>query len=145
MTSLPNTTDGGRGIVDVLIIDDNADIRSVLGRTLSRAGYNVLSCAEGNGALRLLAQRSFRLVITDIFMPDVDGYEVIKTVNASQPKPQVLAISGGTLSVAGVNLRVAKHLGCRVLAKPFDLPEFYSVVREMIGAPQSETDPVPVQ
>jgi CheY-like chemotaxis protein len=137
--------EAGPGTVDVLVIDDNPDVRSLLGRTLSRAGYNVLSCADGKGALGLLSRRFFRLVVTDIYMPGIDGYEVILKVNASQPKPQVLAISGGTLSVAGVNLRMAKNLGCeRVLAKPFDLPEFYTVVREMIGAPIAETDPVPI-
>jgi CheY-like chemotaxis protein len=133
------------GAADILIIDDNEDVRSLLGRTLTRAGYSVLNCADGHGALALLARTSFRLVVTDIYMPGMDGYEVIMKVNASLPKPKVLAISGGTLSVAGVNLKVAKHLGCeRVMAKPFDLPEFYTVVREMIGAPLAKTDPVPV-
>ncbi len=133
------------GTVDILLIDDSADVRSLLGRTLSRAGYSVLSCADGHGALGLLARKAFRLVVTDIYMPGMDGYEVIMKVKASKPRPQILAISGNTVSVAGDNLRVAKHLGCeRVLAKPFDLPEFYTVVRDMIGGPLAETDPVPL-
>jgi CheY-like chemotaxis protein len=135
----------GPGTGDVLVIDDNPEVRSLLGRTLTRAGYNVLTCTDGQEALKLLSRRSFRLVITDIFMPGIDGYEVIVKINASRPRPKVLAISGGTLSVAGISLRMAKNLGCqRVLAKPFDLPEFSSVVREMIGAPIVETDPVPI-
>src|SRR5579863_4942945 len=131
--------------IDVLLIDDSAEVRSLLERTLAHAGYSVRSCADGHGALRLLSQQSFRLVVTDIYMPGMDGYEVIMKVNAAEPRPLVLAISGGTMSVAGVNLRVAKNLGCeRVLAKPFDLPDFYAIVREMIGSPIAETDPVPV-
>lgn len=136
---------GGPDLVDVLIIDDNPDVRSLLERTLARAGYTFLTCADGVGALSLLSRKWFRLVVTDIYMPGVDGYEVIMKVNASQPKPHVLAISGGTTSDAGTNLRVAKHLGCeRVLAKPFELHEFYAVVREMIGSPSVKPDPVPV-
>jgi CheY-like chemotaxis protein len=131
--------------IDVLLIDDSAEVRSLLERTLAHAGYSVRSCADGHGALRVLSQTSFRLVVTDIYMPGMDGYEVIMKVNAAEPRPQVLAISGGTMGVAGVNLRVAKNLGCqRVLAKPFDLPDFYAIVRDMIGLPIAETDPVPV-
>lgn len=128
-----------RASADILLIDDNPEVRSLLERTLARAGYEVISCTDGHGALSLLSRKSFRLVITDIFMPGMDGYEVIMKVNASEPRPKVLAISGGTIGSAGTNLRVAKHLGCeRVLAKPFELPEFYSVIREMIGAPAAE-------
>jgi CheY-like chemotaxis protein len=141
----PDTPVDGPGLIDVLIIDDSAEVRSLLERTLAHAGYGVRCCADGHGALRLLSRTSFRLVVTDIYMPGMDGYEVIMKVNAAVPRPQVLAISGGTMSVVGVNLRVAKNLGCqRVLAKPFDLPDFYAVVREMIGSPIAETDPVPV-
>jgi CheY-like chemotaxis protein len=135
----------GPDVIDVLLIDDSPEVRSLLERTLAHAGYSVRSCADGHGALSLLSRTSFRLVVTDIYMPRMDGYEVIMKVNAAKPKPQVLAISGGTMSVAGVNLRVAKNLGCeRVLAKPFDLPDFYTLVREMIGSPIAETGTVPV-
>jgi two-component system cell cycle response regulator CpdR len=141
----PEASVDATGQVDVLLIDDSADVRSLLERTLAHAGYSVRSCSDGHGALKLLSQQSFRLVVTDIYMPGMDGYEVIMKVNATLPRPQVLAISGGTMSVAGVNLRVAKNLGCqRVLAKPFDLPDFYALVREMIGSPIAQTDPVPV-
>jgi CheY-like chemotaxis protein len=141
----PDASAEGPGPIDVLLIDDSPEVRSLLERTLAHAGYSVRSCADGHGAVRLLSRTSFRLVVTDIFMPGMDGYEVIIKVNAAVPRPQVLAISGGTLGAVGVNLRVAKNLGCqRVLAKPFDLPDFYAVVREMIGSPIAETDPVPV-
>jgi CheY-like chemotaxis protein len=121
--------------VDVLVIEDNCEVRNLLERSLNRAGYSVLTCADGTVALELLARRTFRLVVTDILMPGLDGYAVIKTVNASTPKPRVLAISGGTMNMTGLLLKMAKHLGCeRVLAKPLDLQEFYGVVRELIGA-----------
>lgn len=121
--------------VDVLVIEDNGEVRNLLERSLNRAGYSVLTCSDGKAALDLLASRTFRLVVTDILMPGLDGYAVIKTVNASRPKPRVLAISGGTMNMTGLLLKMAKHLGCeRVLAKPLDLQEFYSVVKDLIGA-----------
>jgi CheY-like chemotaxis protein len=121
--------------LDVLVIEDNSEVRNLLERSLNREGYSVLTCADGTVALDLLSRRTFRLVVTDILMPGLDGYDVIKTINASNPKPRVLAISGGTMNMTGLLLKMARHLGCeRVLAKPLDLQEFYGVVRELIGA-----------
>src|SRR5580704_13196837 len=93
----PEASVDGAAQIDVLLIDDSADVRSLLERTLAHAGYSVRSCSDGNGALKLLSQQSFRLVVTDIYMPGMDGYEVIMKVNATLPRPQVLAISGGTM------------------------------------------------
>jgi CheY-like chemotaxis protein len=121
--------------VDVLVIEDDSDVRNLLERTLNRAGYSVLTCTDGKIALELLAQRTFRLVVTDLLMPGLDGYAVIKAVNASTPKPRVLAISGGAMNMTGLLLKMARHLGCeQVLAKPLDLERFYGVVRDLIGS-----------
>jgi CheY-like chemotaxis protein len=137
----PSAAAGEPRPVDVLVIEDNCEVRNLLERSLNRAGYSVLTCTDGTAALDLLAQRTFRLVVTDILMPGLDGYAVIKTVNASSPKPRVLAISGGTLNMTGLLLKMAKHLGCeRVLAKPLDLQEFYGVVKELIGAAAGAAD-----
>lgn len=121
---------------DVLIIDDEPFVRGVLEKALRKEGYGVRSAVDGKDGLSLLTNHAFRLVITDIFMPDMDGYEVIMRINAKTPKPQVLAISGGAINLAGEALRTAKLLGCRaILAKPFDLPEIYAAVHSLIGPP----------
>jgi CheY-like chemotaxis protein len=121
--------------LDVLVIEDDPEVRTLLERSLARAGYSVLTCSDGKIALELLAERTFRLVVTDLLMPGLDGYAVIKAVNASTPKPRVLAISGGALNMTGLLLKMARHLGCeKVLAKPLDLQRFYGVVRELIGS-----------
>ncbi len=122
--------------IDVLIIDDEPFVRGVLEKALQKAGYGVVSAVDGKSGLTLLAKHAFKLVITDIFMPDMDGYEVIMRINSKTPKPVVLAISGGAMNLAGEALRTAKLLGCRgILAKPFDLAEIYKVVSELIGPP----------
>lgn len=127
--------------IDILVIEDDSDVRNLLERSLNRAGYSVLTCTDGKIALGLLAQRTFRLVITDLMMPGLDGYAVIKVVNASKPKPRVLAISGGAINMTGLLLKMAKHLGCeQVLAKPLELERFYGVVRDLIGSAAAPAD-----
>jgi two-component system, OmpR family, response regulator len=123
-------------VIDVLVIDDQDDVRSVLERCLRRAGYSLSTCVDGKGALSMLSTKIYRLVVTDIYMPGADGFEVIMSISQSKPRPRVLAISGGTLNEAGLNLKTAQLLGCdRVMAKPFDLEEFNTVVMDLIGLP----------
>ncbi len=126
----------GRGSIDILLIDDDATVRAVLEKTLHRAGYSVQCAADGKTALRLLALHPFRLVVTDIYMPNMDGYEVIMKINETKPRPLVLAISGGAHSSAASSLKTARLLGSsRLMAKPFDLMEFCTTVGELIGPP----------
>jgi len=132
--------------VDILVIDDHDDVRTVLQKCLKRAGYSVAVCADGKGALSVLSSRvHFRLVVTDIYMPGADGFEVIMRINQSKPRPRVLAISGGVTSEPGLDLKTARLLGCdRVMAKPFDLEDFIGVVRDLIGLPATQAQPLAV-
>ncbi len=74
-------------------------------------------------------------MVTDIFMPDVDGLELIGTVATTWPEMPILAMSGGgVLEQPEAALRVARPLGSwRTLAKPFELPAFVAAVRELLG------------
>lgn len=119
---------------DILVIDDDDSVRGVLVKALRRKGYDVSECKDGKSGLAILAQNAFRLVITDIFMPDTDGYQVIMQIGQKKPKPAVLAMSGGALDRAGSALKTARLLGCsQILAKPFELAQVYSTVEQMIG------------
>jgi DNA-binding response OmpR family regulator len=121
--------------VDVLVIDDDAPIRELLAATLRRHGYTVCLAADGRGAGPLLARYHFRLLVTDIFMPYMDGIEVIMQARRRHPELPVLAMSGGGISGGpDRTLLPARYLGCRrTLEKPFDLGEFLSAVRELLG------------
>lgn len=123
-----------RECADILLIDDNDAVRLVLATALRKAGYSVQAAPEGKTALRLLSSHRFRLVITDIFMPEVDGLEVIMKSVAHGRETPILAISGGG-GIGGPDcvLKPAGFLGCRkTLAKPFELPEFLTVVADLL-------------
>src|SRR5579883_2948525 len=68
----------------VLIVDDEKDIRDLVAYNLSKEGFGVLSAADGNEALKLMAEHPVSLVVLDIMMPGLDGFEVCKRIRASE-------------------------------------------------------------
>jgi CheY-like chemotaxis protein len=105
----------------VLVIEDNADLRDYLRQALKLEGHEVLSARNGKEALGMLDGQAFDAVITDLFMPEMDGIETIAALRRRLPEARVIAISGRP----GVDyLTVARELGVRhTLRKPFELDE----------------------
>ena len=122
-------------VVDLLVIDDDAGIRDLLVVASHRMGYSIRTARDGQAAQGQLARHRFRLIVTDIFMPKMDGYEVIMRVRAACPGMPVLAMTGGGISGGpGTTFVPARLMGCRkTLAKPFDMAEFIAAVREILA------------
>lgn len=119
----------------ILVIDDEPLIRSLFQEILEQAGYDVLLACNGHEGLRLFRQTPADLVMTDVFMPEQDGLEVIKTLHHESPTVPIIAFTG---NVKGHNyLNVAKRLGAqRTMAKPFPATELIQVVQQQLrGAP----------
>src|SRR5262249_1066592 len=74
----------------VLLIDDDPTLRELLADHLQVAGYRVLAAADGNGGLRLTHEKQPNLVVLDLMMPGLDGWEVCKEVRAHAPTPIIL-------------------------------------------------------
>ena len=105
----------------VLVIEDNADLRDYLRLALRSGGYEVLTARNGKEALALLDGHPLHAVVTDLFMPEMDGIETIAALRRSMPGVRVIAMSGRP----GVDyLTVAKELGVsHALRKPFEIDE----------------------
>ena len=105
----------------ILVVDDNEDNCYTLTRRLKRQGYdNVATAGHGRQALELLAARPFDLVLLDVMMPDMDGYEVLETMKAD---PALRGIPVVMISALDEMDSVARclELGAEdYLAKPFD-------------------------
>jgi len=114
-----NTTDQTRRI---LIIDDDPGIRLILGKSFEHAGYEVVSCASGEEGLeRISESQDVDLVVTDIVMPAVGGFEVIANVKRMCPDVRVGAISGAEPGRAKKYGDLADTVGADLfLAKPFE-------------------------
>jgi two-component system, NtrC family, nitrogen regulation response regulator GlnG len=108
--------------LSVLVVDDEAGIRDLVQQWLQRAGH-LVSCVTGaSQAARILGKQRFDLVITDILMPDGDGFELIAMCRKSQPTASILAMSGGGKYLQSADcLKVARGLGAHAtIMKPFD-------------------------
>ena len=79
----------------VLIIDDDASMRTMLRETLSLNGYEVDTAEDGRKAKELYDKNDYKAVITDIIMPEQDGFEVILDFRSRNQTNRLIAISGG--------------------------------------------------
>ena len=119
----------------VLLVDDNADVRTGMRRALVRLGHEVVVAADGREALRAFEGDPCELVITDINMPEMDGIELILALSARWPKVPVIAISGGGLLPKELLLASAEVLGVvTTLPKPVGVSDLEAAVKRALGA-----------
>ena len=105
----------------LLVVDDNEDNRYTLTRRLKRRGYdNVVTAAHGRHALDLLAERPFDLVLLDIMMPEMDGYEVLETMKADSKLRDVPVVMISALDEIDSVVRCIELGAEDYLAKPFN-------------------------
>ncbi len=115
----------------LLVVDDNEDNRYTLTRRLKRLGYENLSTAEnGREALDLLAQRPFDLVLLDIMMPEVNGYEVLEQVKSDMALRNIPIIMISAVDEMESIVRCIKAGAEDHLPKPFNA----SLLKARIGA-----------
>jgi DNA-binding NtrC family response regulator len=114
----------------ILLIDDEAIALTNLTHVLKREGYDVTACKNGESGLEALNRGDFDLVLTDLKMPGIDGMEVLRQVQASEPDVPVIMITGhATLDSAVEAMKAGAH---HYLAKPFRLAEAREVVRSAL-------------
>ena len=111
-------------------MDDDNVLRSALRVVLEGAGYSVAEAADGALGMRLYLQLGADLVLVDIYMPEMDGLEVIRALRAQVPRPQLVAMSGGGPAGTADILAIAAALGAaRTLRKPFTARELLDAIR----------------
>ncbi|MFN3396104.1 MAG: sigma-54-dependent transcriptional regulator [Thermodesulfovibrionales bacterium] len=114
----------------VLIIDDDEIIRKSCEKVLSPEGYIVVSAQSGREGLKLLSNKPFDLVLTDLRMPDMNGIDVLKKVKEMGPDIEVIIITGyGTIKSAIEAIRYGAY---DYVEKPFSPEELLNVVRRSL-------------
>jgi len=115
----------------ILLAEDEDSVRNFLARALQRAGYDVISCPDGDSAIEALDQGPFDLLLTDIVMPGADGIEVAKVASERQPGVKIMFITG----FAAVALSAQQAApDATVLEKPVHLREIVTEVERLIAA-----------
>ena len=123
----------------VLVVDDDLHARTVARAILEHAGIEVVEAADGAAGLRAYRNLGADLVLCDLFMPDVDGLELLRELRREFPDVKVIAMSAGGFHGKVDLLAVARQLGAaEVLPKPFPVGALLEAVERVLGRPAGD-------
>jgi CheY-like chemotaxis protein len=116
----------------LLVVDDDADMRLTLKLALELAGYAVEVAANGREALHAQRRQAADVLITDIFMPDADGFEAIDAFRKEFPRTKIVVVSGGAQFSKRDYLPDAELIGVdATLQKPFDVDTLLGLIKTL--------------
>ena len=118
----------------ILVADDDQDVRAALRVVREIEVYDVDAVPNGERAMRAHEKRPADVLITDLFMPERDGFETVKYFRARNPGMWIVVISGWKRSQKTDHLAVARHAGADViLRKPFTPGELLDKLRYYVA------------
>ncbi len=122
--------------LNVLVIDDAESHASLVSRVFKKNGYDVAVAGNAEDGLAMFANRSFDLVITDIFMKGIGGLKAIDKIREAHPDILIIAMSAGYSDMsAEAALNSAREIGAdAVLPKPFPLADLMATVLRLLEA-----------
>jgi chemosensory pili system protein ChpA (sensor histidine kinase/response regulator) len=130
---LDESQDQQGGDHPILLIDDSLSIRKFVGRMLESAGYQVDTAVDGEEGLRKASGRSYRLILTDLEMPKLNGYEVIQALR-SRPQTQKTPIIVMTTRAGDKHRQMAISIGASsYIAKPVEERALIQEIERWIG------------
>lgn len=113
----------------VLVVDDDPHIRRLLSTLLRRAGIEADTASDGGEALEKIRSSGYELVLLDLMMPRVDGFQVLDELNTlAESKPSVVVVSAcpASHSVEGDCVK-------EIVDKPFEITTLLEIVRRTLG------------
>jgi DNA-binding NtrC family response regulator len=117
----------------IMVVDDDPGIRRTLQILLSKAGYEVIQARDGSEAIKLWRDHGGDLVITDLHMPEKDGFQTIIELLSHTPGIRIIAMSGGGQTKRLDLLGNMALLGSvHTIEKPFTLAEMMAVVTQAL-------------
>jgi CheY-like chemotaxis protein/anti-sigma regulatory factor (Ser/Thr protein kinase) len=121
----------------VLVVEDNANQRAGLCRLLEHAGYEVKSAADGVEALEKLQQKEFELLLVDVWMPRMNGLELLaQLAGASRPKALVMTAD----DTAEIVLQALHERAYLTIEKPFDPVSLLQIIASALESPPLQED-----
>jgi CheY-like chemotaxis protein len=114
----------------ILVVDDDRTTRRLVALQLRRAGYEVAEVGDGKKALERVGREAFDLVLLDVWMPGMDGLEVLGRLRDAKERPRVVMMTADDAS--DTLLRAIREQAYRYLAKPIEPAQLLEVVRSTL-------------
>lgn len=127
----------------ILLVEDDAFLRGLISDELAERGYFVVAKENGLEALSFLDSNSMDAVITDIFMPDMDGFELIRSLRKRDSTLPIFALSGGVKDRhhSANYLKMARVFGANeIFAKPVEMAELIAKLEQHCRRSAEEPD-----
>ena len=113
----------------MLLVEDDASIREIATLGLEQAGFRVTATGDGRDALARFRQGTFDLVVLDVMLPSLDGFEVCKEIRRESQKPIVMLTARSELHDVVVGLELGAD---DYVTKPFELPELVARIKAVL-------------
>jgi CheY-like chemotaxis protein len=128
----------------IMIVDDDIHIQLALRQIVESAGHSAIEAGNGEDAIGMFQEFRPDLVITDIFMPQVDGIETIRAIRRCNPDARIIAMSGCDVDSAWDYLGSAVVLGADMaLAKPFTGAQLTNAISSLLTREPADTSDPP--
>ena len=116
---------------NILVVDDEDALRMVLSSELQSSGYEVGTASDGDEAINLVQTKKFDLVLLDIKMPRVDGFEVLKFIKKNYPTIKVIMLTGFADLKNAIESK--KHGAEDFVSKPYDLVDLLTTIERVLS------------
>ena len=116
--------------INILVVDDDDTAREALTKLLRLTGYAVTSAATGESALELMDSLQYQVVVSDLFLPDKSGFDILQNVRKTCPHTEVIVVTGHASAQSAV--RAMKEGAFDYITKPIDFEELKIVVLKVL-------------
>ncbi|RMH54765.1 MAG: sigma-54-dependent Fis family transcriptional regulator [Candidatus Hydrogenedentota bacterium] len=125
-------------MAEVLVVDDDTASRDVIVEALEREGHKVAGAKSGAEALENIKARNYDLIVTDLVMPNIDGFRILDEARSLDPAPEVVILTGyGSVESA---VDAMKRGAFQYLNKPVNIAELREVCRKALERHQLARD-----
>ena len=126
----------------ILIVEDDEFSRGAMEKLLQSYDYETFSCALAEEAIARLKQESFSLLITDLHMPGMDGFELIRKARMIRPELSTILITG--FPTEGVQTKAKEERVDGFFSKPVDWDELYTLLDTLLGLGKIQNQDIPL-
>ena len=131
-------------IVTVLVVDDRPDVRLSLMYMLEACGYGIAEAADGHQAMAAIATRRIDVILADLYMPSMDGVELVRAVRARPvAQPRVILMTGAYHLDSDISRGALELIGAdAILLKPFNRETLVQTIERVTQRKQPVPQPV---